>query len=357
MRNFMFIFTLFITGCATQSSHTEEQLVSQLTVSKNYSGLIELYKSKVVANDKDWLSQQLLAEAYLANEDIESADFYIQRVLTLSPKPTADAHLIKGKILAKNFSYEEAIEQYSQAMVLGLNSADLYMSRGIALAQAKHYETAIDSFNLARLRGFDEVSVKNNIAMVHIYQGDFQSAVDILLPIYEQDSSNSKVNANLKLSVMKLEGEDSLEIQDEPVAEVLVLNDPAKKSVGSELTVNKENQPIPDIVDTQVEVTSISAEAFFEADAPLNVQKNEPQQRRYYLQLGAYDNMPEALQKRNELLDTQLPITIRPADLGKSGTWYRLLTGDFDSYRQAQSFAKQNILLLDGHDYFIQVIK
>ncbi|CAM2793538.1 SPOR domain-containing protein [Vibrio rarus] len=357
MRNVIFVLVLLITGCANQVSQTEQQLVSQLTVSKNYSGLIELYKSKVVDNDKDWLSQQLLAEAYLANEDVESADFYIQRVLTLSPKPTADAHLIKGKILAKNFNYKEAIEQYSHAMVLGLNSADLYMSRGIALAQAKHYETAIDSFNLARLRGFDEVSVKNNIAMVHIYQGDFQSAVDILLPIYEQDSSNSKVNANLKLSVMKLEGEESLEVQDESGAEVLVLNDPAKESVGSELTVNKETQLVPDILDTQVEVTPISAEAFFKADAPLNAQKNEPQPRSYHLQLGAYDNMPEALEKRNALLTAQLPITIRPADLGSSGTWYRLLTGDFTSYRQAQLFAKKNKQLLAEHEYFIQVIK
>lgn len=174
--------------------------------------------------------------------------------------------------------------------------------------------------------------------MVYIYQGDFQSAVDILLPVYEQDTTNSKVSSNLKLSLMKLEAAEgsndaSMEVLPEQVIPEVEVDEPAGEA----------------------EVSAITAEEFFKAE-PFNT-KIEPSERKYYIQLGAYDNMPEALEKRNALLDTRLPISIKPADLGKSGTWYRLLTGEFDTYRQARTFAANNKDALASHDYFIQVIQ
>ncbi|GAM61488.1 flp pilus assembly protein tadD [Vibrio ishigakensis] len=331
------LLSLFLSGCAT-TGQEEQQTIEQLTVSKNYAGLVEVYKSKVIENDQDWDAQQKLAEAYLKSGDVESANFYVQRVIDLSDQPSGSAYFLKGKILAKNFDFEGALQHYSQALALGLIDAELYMQRGIALAQTKKYETALDSFNLARLRGFNETAVKNNIAMVYIYQGDFQSAVDILLPVYEQDTTNSKVSSNLKLSLMKLEAtEDSNETSVEIDPEKATTEVEAQSSAG------------------EAEVSAISAEEFFEAEA-VNI-KSTPSERKYYIQLGAYDNMPEALEKRNELLDTRLPISIKSADLGKSGTWYRLLTGEFDTYRQARTFAVSNKAALASHDYFIQVIK
>ncbi|GAM69364.1 flp pilus assembly protein tadD [Vibrio sp. JCM 19236] len=331
------LLSLFLSGCAA-TSQDEQQTIEQLTVSKNYAGLVEVYKARVIDNDQDWEAQQKLAEAYLKNGDVESANFYVQRVIDLSDEPNGSAYFLKGKILAKNFDFEGALQQYSQALALGLNDAELYMQRGIALAQTKKYETALDSFNLARLRGFNETAVKNNIAMVYIYQGDFQSAVDILLPVYEQDTTNSKVSSNLKLSLMKLEA-----AEDSHATPVEISPEQATTEV-------EVQGPVDD-----AEVSAITAKEFFEAEA-VNT-KSTPSERKYYIQLGAYDNMPEALEKRNELLDTRLPISIKPADLGKSGTWYRLLTGEFDTYRQARTFAINNKDALATHDYFIQVIR
>ncbi|WP_261815594.1 SPOR domain-containing protein [Vibrio gallicus] len=343
MKRLLLVFLLLAGGCANHGTNRDEHVENQLTISKNYTGLIEHYKAQVVANDKDWDAQFKLAQAYFNNDDIESADFYVQRVLELADAPSAKAHLLKGRILAKGFAFDKALEEYDQAIALGLNDAQLYMQRGIALAQVKRYESAVDSFNIARLRGFDETSVKNNIAMVHIYQGDFQAAVDILLPVYEQDTSNSKVSSNLKLSMLKLEAlEQSKQAKVNPEAKTPALE--------------TKSAPIEDETLSEAEVSEISAEEFFAAQAPIN-QQTKPKGRKYYIQLGAYDNMPEALQKRNELLDTQLPIAIRPTELSNSGTWYRLLTGEFDSYRQAQRFASNNKRVLASHDYFIQVIK
>ncbi|GAM58824.1 flp pilus assembly protein tadD [Vibrio ishigakensis] len=334
MKKIILIVVLVLSGCASNSQNQEQQNIEQLTVSNNYSGLVDIYKTKVVENESDWDSQLKLSEAYLNNSDVESADFYISRVLELSPNPPAQAHLIKGKINAKNFLFDDAIEQYSKAIGLGLNSGELYMHRGIALAQTKKYETAIDSFNLARLRGYDETAVKNNIAMVHIYEGDFQAAVDILLPVYEQDTSNNKVSSNLKLSLMKLEGQEQNDI--------------------TETTDSGLIEPEIENVAQIEEVSAVTAEEFFEAKEPINQLKNTG--RKYHIQLGAYDNMAEALEKRTELIDTELPIAIRPVDLGDSGTWYRLLVGDFNTYRQARNFARENNAVLENHDYFIQVI-
>lgn len=333
MKYAVIMLSLLLSACAT-TGQDEQQTVDQLTISKNYAGLVEVYKAKVVANDQDWDAQQKLAEAYLKNGDVESADFYIQRVINLSSEPNGSAYFLKGKIKAKNFDFEGALEYYAQALALGSNDAELYMQRGIALAQTKSYETALNSFNLARLRGFNETAVKNNIAMVYIYQGDFQSAVDILLPVYEQDTANSKVSSNLKLSLMKLE---SIEVGT------------------SEPAVEATSEPVEVAQVGEAEISTISAEDFFRAEAMNS--NSTAKGRKYYIQLGAYDNMPEALEKRNELLSTHLSIAIKPANLGKSGIWYRLLTGEFETYRQARNFAMSNKDTLGSHDYFIQVIQ
>ncbi|MEZ9900412.1 SPOR domain-containing protein [Vibrio breoganii] len=341
MKYIIFFLGLFLVGCSSTQEITDKQTIQQLTISKNYAGLVDFYKQKVVENRNDWQAQQDLADAYLKNGDLESADFYIQRVIGLSNKPAADAYFIKGQVYARNLDFTNSLVQYSKAIDMGLDSGDVYMQQGISLAQTKQYSNAIDSFNQARLRGYGDVAIKNNIAMVRIYEGDFQAAVDILLPLYEQDSSNELVNSNLKLSAMKL---------DESQQEVYpVVDDPIKV----ETFDDQENASLKT---EEVEVIEISAEAFF-ASQPVLKESKRSSERTYHLQLGSYDNMPEALEKRNELLSTDLPITIRPADLGESGTWFRLLSGEFSSYRQAKNYVSQNQDTLKDHSYFIQVIR
>ncbi|GEA49593.1 hypothetical protein VIN01S_03970 [Vibrio inusitatus NBRC 102082] len=341
MKHLIVFLGLILVGCSSTQNITDEQTVQQLTISKNYVGLVDFYKQQVVEDRNDWRAQQHLAEAYLKNGDLESADFYIQRVIDLSKKPTASAYFIKGQVLARNLNFTSSLVQYHKAIDMGLDSGDVYMQQGISLAQTKQFSKAIDSFNQARLRGYDDVAIKNNIAMVRIYEGDFQGAVDILLPLYEQDSSNELVNSNLKLSAMKL---------DEAQQEVYpVVDDPIKV----ETFDNQENVSLKT---EEVEVTEISAEEFFASQSVLKESKRSTK-RTYHLQLGSYDNMAEALEKRNELLSTNLPITILPSDLGESGTWYRLLSGEFKNYRQAKNFANQNQDTLKDHSYFIQVIR
>ncbi|PML01548.1 hypothetical protein BCT86_04515 [Vibrio breoganii] len=341
MKHLIILLSLILVGCSNTQQITDEQTVQQFTVSKNYAGLVDFYKQKVVDDRNDWQAQQDLADAYLKNGDLESADFYIQRVLDLSKKPTASAYFIKGQVLARNLDFTHSLVQYSKAIDMGLDSGDVYMQQGISFAQTKQYLKAVDSFNQARLRGYDDVVIKNNIAMVRIYEGDYQAAVDILLPLYEQDSSNELVNSNLKLSAMKLE---------ESKQEVFPVVDDRIKVEAF------DNHESASLITKEVEVTEISAEEFF-ASQPVLKKSKRSTKRTYHLQLGSYDNMSEALEKRNELLSTDLPITIRPADLGESGTWFRLLSGEFSSYRQAKNYANQNQDTLKDYSYFIQVIR
>ncbi|GAD88342.1 TadD protein [Vibrio halioticoli NBRC 102217] len=354
MKYLIIVLSLLVTGCTTTNKVSEQQAINQFTVSQNYPGLIEFYKKKVIDDKNDWQAQQDLAQAYLSYGDLESADFYIQRVLSLAPSPSETAYFIKGQVLARNLDFNSALVKYKQAIDNGLNSAELYMQQGIALAQTKQYAMAIDSFNKARLRGYDDVSIKNNIAMVHIYQRDYQSAIDILLPLYEKDSSNETVNANLEISMLKQkkekQGENSSLVTDTVSVD---------ENADSFVVPSKS-----DVVSDEVEVTTISAEEFFTAQSVEQKPQTEPvkksatkSKRTYHIQLGAYDTMAEALEKRNGLLSTQLPITIRPVELKNSETWYRLLSGNFASYRQAMSFAKQHQDVLNPHEYFIQVTR
>ncbi|MGR5299064.1 SPOR domain-containing protein [Vibrio mediterranei] len=361
MRNFLLIFSLLLFGCSTVStaSNLEKKTITQLSVSNNYQGLIAFYKKKVIVDKENWSAQQHLAEAYLDNGDLESAQFYIDRVLTLSQTPSATAHFIKGKVLAQQLDFKQALSQYQLAIKQGLDNCKLYVQQGIAMAQTQQYPLAIHSFNQARLRGCNDVTVKNNIAIVKMYQEKYKQAIDILLPLYEQDKSNELVYANLKLSAKKLKIQQSLPLTSKTPLNIKNSTNNRKTSL---LLTNTIKYSKLDDKTTQLSSQNKKIENHRSLGKAHNTSKNLTQnvkkkthKQHYYLQLGAYDNLPDALKNHDKLSDTQLPIRIQSVNLGKSGTWFRLLSGNFSTYKQAKNYIGKHQKVLQGHSYFIQV--
>lgn len=307
MKFWLLIGSLLLSGCASTGDYEEAEKIEQLQATNNYSGLVEYYKGKMLLEPGDWHVQLKLADAYFNNQDLESAEFYIDRILSGAPKPEADAYLLKGKIQSEKQQYQLALRQFTIAGKSGLESAELFLYKGIAYGQTRQYALAEKSFNQARIRGTNDAIVKNNIAMLHIYQGQYQQAVDILMPLYEQDSSNAKIRSNLKISLRQIE----LQHQAQNMTEA----EPDEVSVSGDKSTHE----------------------------------------RYHLQLGSYRLREEAEQKRDALKDLGLPLQIKQVDLGEQGTWFRLLSGDLEGYSVALAYAEQHSERLAGHTYFIQV--
>ncbi len=324
-------------GCSSTESISDQNKVNQLTTTKNYKALIDIYKSKIVNDPSDWESQIRLSQAYLDYKDIESANFYIDRVLLLSGSNSGKAYFLKGEILSEQLNFESALEKYEMAKYYGYNNAKLYLKMGVANAQIRQYEEAIDLFNQARLRGYDDNTIKNNLAVVHLYQGEYQKSVNILQPVYEIDSTDKKIESNLKIALSLL---DELNRNSDPNSTSLVTGE----------------SDIDDSSVNDIEYSEITAQEYFLSQEKIENISAEEENKKYYVQVGSYPTFEEALEKRQELVSTGLEVDIRQSKLNNSETWFRLLNGEFNSYRQAQGYAL-NKQELNGLEYFIQVIR
>ena len=71
------------------------------------------------------------------------------------------------------------------------------------------FNEAYQELNRARLRGYDDVVVKNNIAMIQMANGEYQQAIETLAPVLKEDPANKIVKANLAIALMKTQQIDS----------------------------------------------------------------------------------------------------------------------------------------------------
>lgn len=200
----LFIITLLFTlsGCV---SSTPQQGASIKNLEKvgNYKGIVDHYRHQLMKKPNNPEIMLKLANGYCHLGDTESAQFYISQ-LTSATLHNADYYFIAGNIDMAAEKYPSAIKNYKQAIKHKLSNPIIYIKQGIAYGYLDDYQQATHSFNQARLHGYDENTVKNNLATLKIAQGENQQAVDLLLPVYQQDPKNKKVAFNLAISLIRI---------------------------------------------------------------------------------------------------------------------------------------------------------
>lgn len=65
------------------------------------------------------------------------------------------------------------------------------------------FDKARRAFEMAREFMFDDSSVKNNLAVVDIMTGQFNAAIDRLMPMYTTGLADDKIKANLAIATVK----------------------------------------------------------------------------------------------------------------------------------------------------------
>ena len=199
-----------LAGCQSAPSPQDLQLadVTSMEKVKNYDGLISYYKSQLEQGSEDPDVKEKLAWAYFYKGDIESADFYVQH-LQKQGFENPNLYQLEGQVFDAKNDIESAISAYLASIDAGNRTGQIHVLLGVSYTKVGKYDEAQKELNQARLRGYDDVVVKNNIAMIQMANGEYQQAIQTLAPVLKEDPANKTVKANLAIALMKTQQIDS----------------------------------------------------------------------------------------------------------------------------------------------------
>ncbi|WP_417504190.1 tetratricopeptide repeat protein [Marinomonas gallaica] len=255
---------LWLTGCAVGPSSTDLSVDSPasetfLVQSKNYPRLTEYYKNQL--KKRDTISTRLkLAQAYIDSNDNESALFTLASVITNS-KADGTAFYLQGVAQYKLGKLEQSLRSLEVAVQKSPNDARSINMLGVAQAELGMLKQARESFNHARELMYDDLAVKNNLALLDMLEGDFKQAAARLMPIYINTPSKAdpKLRANLAIIVAKLGSFETLKslyadkYSDAELFDIfqnLRASEPATKT--SKSTITRKSNDLPAIAKNQL---------------------------------------------------------------------------------------------------------
>lgn len=200
-RYWLVLLSLFLFGCETTSTHKEDP-VENMTKVNNYDGLISFYQAKVDTNPNDYPAYEQIALIYFEKGDYESAQFYTDYLFDKQYK-TSELLSLSGKILSQEDKPADAVEAFNESIRLGNTSGEIHNAMGVELSKLDKFEEAISAFNSARLKGFDDFTIKNNLAVVYIAQGNDSKAIPMLSRLLEAQPERKKVRSNLAIALIR----------------------------------------------------------------------------------------------------------------------------------------------------------
>ncbi|WP_399425216.1 tetratricopeptide repeat protein [Vibrio campbellii] len=199
-----------LAGCQSTSSQQSQAQddVTNMEKVKNYDGLISHYKSMLEQGSQDPQVKEKLAWAYFHKGDIESANFYVQH-LQKEGVETPSLYQLAGQVLDAKNDTTSAISAYLSSIKSGNSSGQVHVLLAVSYTKAGQYNAAYQELNNARLRGYDDVVIKNNIAMIHMANGEYEQAIAMLTPVLKDNPANKVVKANLAIALIKTQQVDA----------------------------------------------------------------------------------------------------------------------------------------------------
>ncbi|UPR51586.1 tetratricopeptide repeat protein [Vibrio cyclitrophicus] len=200
------LISLALIGCASNPSQPTSDGYADIESLKkigNYEGLVDAYKRELVQAPNDINVMQSLALAYFELGDVESARFYADYLMNQGVV-NKDLLQLRGEIYHHDGLDNLAVDSFRKSVEIGNESSDVQMMMGISYCMLGRYPHAENAFNRARMKGYDDIAVKNNLAMVKFAENKYSDVVKILSPVYNRNPANKKVRANLAIAFIKL---------------------------------------------------------------------------------------------------------------------------------------------------------
>ena len=221
-----------LSGCVSTTSSSQNELASQsifeskenmLIKAGSKGQLIQLYKDDLKKKDSQKTRIKLI-EAYLAEQDYESAAFHLD-TFQRKERPKQDNQIygketlenkatvafLKAKIALAQGKPEEATALVNNALILKGSYPEAENLMGLIQADMGNYKEARFYFSEARRNYYDDVIVKNNLAVLDLIEEDYQAAVEKLQPLYLKGLADEKVAANLVVAYTKLGNYNAVE--------------------------------------------------------------------------------------------------------------------------------------------------
>jgi tight adherence protein D len=197
---------LIITGCVSSQplipnasyKNNEAMLIS----SGNNLELIRLYKQQLALKE-DQATRTKLVAAYIEVKDFESALFYISPLLEANPS-SARINALDGKAQFGLKAWDKAEIALTKSYQIDQHNGDVLNLLGLISSYKGNYEQARGYFKSARENMYNDVTVKNNLAMIDIIEGKYQAAVEKLTTLSAGENADPKVRSNLALAYAKL---------------------------------------------------------------------------------------------------------------------------------------------------------
>ncbi|BDU39729.1 tetratricopeptide repeat protein [Vibrio nigripulchritudo] len=203
IRTLIVLSTFALVAC-TSTPPEEKPLEEEVLLERsgNHEKLVEFYKAKLTEKE-DRVTRMKLAQAYLDSGDAESALFFIS-LLNMGAVEQPGSLLVEAKALYELGEFEKAKKQALRAYERNPNNAELENLLGMIHASTSEFSQARHYFTQARTHLYDDIKIKNNLAVLNIIEGHPKKAVQLLLPIYLKGKADEQIEANLTLAMAKV---------------------------------------------------------------------------------------------------------------------------------------------------------
>ncbi|MDG3085987.1 secretion protein [Vibrio hannami] len=208
-----------LVGCVTKTTQSQQELADnasfesreELLVSTNNSEkLIEFYRESLRNRESTEIRVKLVS-AYVDMKDYDSAAFHVEQI-TPDKAQLASISFLKAKIYFAKGSVDDALVYADQALKSQPEMAETENLLGLIWAEKGDYQKSRNYFLLARKHFFDDVIIKNNLAVLDLIEGNYMDVVGRLYPIYEKGNEDPQVLSNLALAYAKLDMYKPLEV-------------------------------------------------------------------------------------------------------------------------------------------------
>jgi tetratricopeptide (TPR) repeat protein len=115
---------------------------------RHWRNSFTLFEHAVAINDRSWLANNNLAEAWIQNKQYDLAERYARRALEVSPQNAA-AHMNLGVALLKQRDLPGATHEFATAVRLQPTDVEAHINLAMAYAQADRLDEAIRHYQLA----------------------------------------------------------------------------------------------------------------------------------------------------------------------------------------------------------------
>lgn len=220
---------VILSGCQNNSlkaKKDEAQKIYILENTRNYGGLVEIYRDRLKQQDTEE-TRLKLANLYYVMSNYNSSLFYLKPIVNTSKSPKvallyaknlmnkANPNDDKRSTVSENNSFEnrrltekqqllQARRYVEKAITFDKNDGEAYNVLGIIQVRLQQLDNAELSFNKARSLFYDDIKVLNNLGMIAILQKDYRKAYDYLMQLYSNGNRESILVNNLFFSIVKL---------------------------------------------------------------------------------------------------------------------------------------------------------